>query len=316
MTIKLVILAAWAVTVLSLAVPASAQIGDVIDCRPSDGSSNHSEGFGSGEFLAQTFLATESGLVSAVKVPVTRISGSNTFDVFLYPTADVSGTQRPDLSGAPLASLLNVGMTTLPNSAGTFADQALACNTTDKPGQVFEFTTPVFVSSGTTYAIVIDPNTGGEWNAELTAIIGDVYPAGHFDSCNSAAPLFRNCADPADWAIEGATGDESAFAVFGIVVTPPAERTIDTWIVNLLNAMGMNSPMGRLLIGVGFAVVVLIALLLVNVPFLFAAAFGSIVGTVLVTALLVSEAAFMALVAIVGIGLIGKLVMGGGSSDG
>lgn len=137
MKIRIAILAAWVITILSLAVPANAQIGDVIVCRSSSGSSAHSEAMGSGEFLAQTFLATESGLVSAVKLPITRISGSNTFDVYLYPTADVAGTQRPDLSGSALASLLNVSMTALPDSAGTVVDQSITCNTTERAGQVF-----------------------------------------------------------------------------------------------------------------------------------------------------------------------------------
>jgi hypothetical protein len=102
---------------------------------------------------------------------------------------------------------------------------------------------------------------------------------------------------------------------------PPAEeKTVDTWIPNFLDSLGLNSDMGKLLSGVLFVGTLMFALLNRGVVALMALAVAAMAGTFLVAVMIFDPSILLIMVAIVGLGAMGLIFAlfsgAGDSADG
>lgn len=86
-------------------------------------------------------------------------------------------------------------------------------------------------------------------------------------------------------------------------VNPTGPHTIYDWLDNFLTSMGLNSPLGKFAVGGGFSLFLMVFLLAIKVPPLIALFVGTLSGSALVAALLISPEAFLIGLGIGGLGL-------------
>lgn len=99
----------------------------------------------------------------------------------------------------------------------------------------------------------------------------------------------------------------------------PVERDFDSWISNFLASIGMDSPVGRLLVGSIFSIVMFFVLTIKGVPWIMALGITGLSITTLTAAMIFNPAILLGLIAIVmvgGMGLIFALILGGGDGNG
>lgn len=97
------------------------------------------------------------------------------------------------------------------------------------------------------------------------------------------------------------------------------ERDFDSWLDNFLSSLGMNSPVGRLLVGSLFAGVLFFVLAIRGVPWIMSLGITGFAVVTMTAAMVFDPAILLGLIAIVGvasIGLIFSLFIGGGDRGG
>lgn len=311
---KYILLTVCAIVITLIAAnPVNAEVGDVEICVDTSGDTSHSQNLTNTVEAAQTFTTIESFSLTGVKIPLIQSGAGSTLTVGIWP---VDGSGRPNSPGGVLGNT-TVSTDVLPLELDTAADQNLQCNTTENPGQVIEFDPPILLSAATMYAIVVDGSSSGfgEWGYSINDVSGPgtglTYTGGIF--WTNTASFDDNI--PSDWSSSGGTRD-SGFAVFGTIVTPDPPNDVNSWLTNFLADFGLNSTLGKLLVAGTVGGFLMILLLALKVPALFALAVGAFAGVSAVTATLISETAFLALVGISGIAIMLALVLRGGNSDG
>lgn len=240
-----------AVALLIIAsVPASAQVGDTVLCNPVTGSSTHDKGLSSAVEAAQTFEAPETFTLTAVKLPLQRNgSPSGTFTLRITDTTtdgEVSplGSFNPSVDTDVTHSSVSINKTELPEASGTATDQNLSCDPDDTDnGYVVELTTPVVLTQGIVYAIVVDASsTPGnvQWGISLqTGLYTDGQAGVNDQSFDEGVPE--------EWSLYNGGEFDSGFALYSNVITPDEPGSIDTWFRDYLTNMGMNDINGKTL---------------------------------------------------------------------
>ena len=97
------------------------------------------------------------------------------------------------------------------------------------------------------------------------------------------------------------------------------ENTFDTWLVNFFASMGMDSPVGRILVGSLFIMAIFMVMAIKGVPWIISLGLTGISAVMLTLVNVLDEAILLSLIAIVmfgGMGLIFALFMGGDRGDG
>lgn len=235
--------------------PANAQVGDTVLCVPVTGTSTHDKPLSTNVEAAQTFEAPSTFTLTAVKLPLQRNgSPTGTFTLRITDTTtegEVSplGSFNPSVDTDVTHSSVSINKSELPEATGLAADQDLSCDPDDtENGYVVELTTPVVLTQGIVYAIVVDASsTPGnvQWGISLQTGLYADGQAGVNDNV-------ENEGVPEDWALYNGGAFDSGFALYSNVITPDEEGSIDTWFRDYLSQVGLNDINGKTLF---FAVV-------------------------------------------------------------
>ena len=206
-----------------------------------------------------------------------------------------------------------------------------------------ESVTGVTMEPGTTYALVAygvtSPSSSfstllvlgltdtvgtppcGIGNTGLTGN-GQVYTNAHLITSGSITTGMTGC-DLGSFAFpcNTALGYENiGFAIYGVEIFPADNAgTIDAWTTNFLASMGMNSPVGKVLVGSLFAMFVFLILAKWGVPWILSLGLTGIFTTFLTAAFIFDPAVLLGLVALVMFGamlLVFSLVLGGDKGNG
>lgn len=233
---------------------AMADVGEIAICNERVGFSTHSQSVGSTVEGAQIFTPTTTFTASGVKLPIYEFTTANltgdTIGVRITETVDVSGTFRPD-GGAVLASGTVAGeVIPLVVNPGTAAIQDLDCEADSGAGTVFEFDTPVVLSAGTAYAILMGDNSTDSvrWGVVIhNAPDYDNYDPGNFQN-NTASQSSLIPSEWVDWCslCDGADSD-SGFAVYSNITPEPTGTNVNSWITTFLCVAGICDTTGKIL---------------------------------------------------------------------
>lgn len=296
---------------------ARADIGGIEICNGVTGSTTHDTPLSANTETAQGFTLTTGTTIAGVKLPLQRIgSPAGTVTVRITATTTNSaGIVVPDITTAVYITD-SYSKLSFPAASGTATDQTLTCNlvSNDPGGTAMSFTTPTYLPPGT-YAIVVDAtSTPGDmqWGVPISS---PTYAGGICSNNSNSA----NENDPDDWLRCYGGDTDSGFVVYNNIVPVVTEGTFDSWLDNFLSSLGMNSPVGRLLVGSLFAGVLFFVLAIKEVPWIISLGITGFAVVTMTAAMVFNPAILLGLIAIVGvasIGLIFSLFIGGGDRGG
>ena len=250
------------------------------------------------DLSGQTFIAPGSFSIGAIKINAYRqvAQASSILNVYIVGGTGgidmnvILGTEQVDTDDLPDADLV------------ILSNMNFSCNPLVDAGQYIVFDPPVVITSGVQYGIIFEYSSGATsgdlWVFPFDTLRGSWYPDGHHWECNVPTLCARNT--PATWDIVGTLPD-LGFAVFDnfVVITP--QGTADTWLENFLDDfLGLDSPTGKLIFGLGFSLILMIGLLFLRVHILPTMAFGGFAIATATLGLLVPVELFLAMFALVG----------------
>jgi hypothetical protein len=122
-----------------------------------------------------------------------------------------------------------------------------------------------------------------------------------------------------DLGSPGVTASEWFYRIGDPGGVTTTENTFDTWLVNFFASMGMDSPVGRILVGSLFIMAIFMVMAIKGVPWIISLGLTGISAVMLTLVNVLDEAILLSLIAIVmfgGMGLIFALFMGGDRGDG
>lgn len=302
----------------------SADVGDVEICNSRTNFNLSGISISSNVEGAQTFTPSQTFTVSGIKLPAFHLDTQPDANIsfFIVPTTLSGGKLRPDTTAGTLATVV-MNTSEFPDiSSVTETEQALVCSSASATGTVIEFGTPAELTGGTTYAIYVDAACGTacfRWGIPIqTAPTPNNYAGGQAYS----NPSINNPAVPADWddycagCVDG--DSDSGFAIYSNVVTP-VENDVTSWITNFLASMGMDSPVGRILVGSMFTMFFFLILAKWGVPWILSLGLTGLFTTFLTAAFIFDPAILLGLAALVmfgAMGLIFSLFFGGDKTNG
>lgn len=312
------LISALALSVVSLwllpAGSAHASIGVQQECYINDSTSFVNFGMDSNDGEAQTFTPSGSYNIGAIKWNVYRTSVTDGASIILsiHPT---SGT-APDLNTTLGSETFDTTLVPIADATFPHTDNTFSCDPNVDTGQVVEFDPPIPVTSGILYAIVargVGGSTTDDFIVPFTPF-DNTYPSGTHWECN--APTACSLFTPGTWDQSGGVHD-SGFAIFDNIVTTVPQGTADTWLQNFLrDFLGLDSPTGKLIFGLGFSLVVIVGLLFLKVHVLVSMGMGGFTMAAATLGLLVPPEVFLAGFAVVGVAvLIGATVLRGGGEE-
>lgn len=252
------------VIMLIAAAPVSAQVGDTILCNPSTGVGTNDIPLSANAEAAQTFTAPETFTLTAVKLPLQRISSpSGTFTVRITDTTtegEVSalGDLNPSVDTDVVHSSVTLSKMLLPEATGTSADQNLSCDPDNDIGYMVELTTPVVLSEGVVYAIVADA-TSTPGNVQWAIVTS---PDSLADGQAGTNTVSFDEGVPEEWGLAYGAETDSGFALYSNIITPVDPFTIDSGFREYLSRIGLNDVNGKtLFFGIVFAALSMIMML-------------------------------------------------------
>lgn len=308
-----------AISVIGIAIFANSStahaVGGEQECFA--GTAYVSQGTGdSNDLNGQVFTASGSYNVGAVKINLYQDPGvpATIINVYLTDTLFGGGVYAPDMNN--ILATQQLDMTTLDIWDGvTPTNNSFSCDPLVLPAQVVEFATPVAVTGGVRYAIVIDYDSGSVSGNLWVQVLSDLADGTNFGfDCNVPTACGRLI--PGTWDLfSGAK--PAPYAVFDSIVTVTPSGTADTWLNNFLrDFLGFDSDVGELILGFGFSLVIIFGLLMRGVHILPTMAFAGFSLATATLALLVPIEVFLAMFALLGVSvLIGAVMLGGSSSE-
>lgn len=316
---KLIVAIALAVIGLTYYVsPPMAYAQILQECNVNDaGTGIRSYDVDTNDLYAQTFTASGSYSLGAIKFNLytdgTPATGTT---MIAYITQTTGATPAPDMNNILASQTFSLQdlplLTTVPFPS---TDNIFSCDPLVDPTQVITFSSPIALTGGTVYAIAFEFDSGNSDANMLKSVVklaDDGYAGGHAWDCLVPTSCSRNV--PGDWDISNGVTD-NGFAVFDNLVIVNPQGTADTWLDNFLSDfLGLDSQFGKLIFGSGFTLLMIIGLLYLKVHFIMTIAFGGFAMATAVLALLVPVEVFLAMFAIVGVGiLIGGTILKGSS---
>ena len=257
----------------------------------------------SNDLNGQTFIAPGSFSIGAIKINAYRqvAQASSILNVYITDGSGVSPNEAPDMN--VILGTEQVDTDVLPDvDLVTLANNNFSCVPLVDAGQYIVFDPPVAITSGQQYGIVFEYSSGATsgdlWIWPYDVLRGSWYADGHHWDCNVVTACSRNT--PTTWDIVGTLPD-IGFAVFDnfVVVTP--QGTADTWLENFLtDFLGLDSTTGKLIFGLGFTLVIMVAMLLLRVHVLPTMAFGGFATATAALGTLVPVELFLAMFALLG----------------
>ncbi len=251
---------------------------------------------------AQTFVASGSYSVGAVKLNLYEITLglSSDINVYITETSGVAPNAGPDMNFILATEIVSSDLLPILDQV-VITNNNFSCDPLVDAGQYIVFDPPVPITSGNQYALVIEWDAGDASNFgfpyELP--VQNYYAGGNHWECNVPTACSRNT--PGTWDLSGGVHDMGGFAVFDnfIIVTP--QGTADTWLENFLSDfLGLNSTTGKLIFGLGFILVLMLAMLLLRVHVLPTMAFGGFATAAAALGSLVPVELFLAMFALLG----------------
>lgn len=316
--IGLMVLVALAIPTLIMSQIGRAVDGEeqlCLDYTPADAIGNAPDGLGNVNLHAQGFTPTSSFSIGAVKGGWFGLGQTDTATIYITETSiggvpdmnNILGSEVLDLQALPLFDF------TMPISNPFTCDGDLVTS------QVVIFDPAVPVASGTEYAIVTEFNTGTPtsvyiaWPYDIPEPAVDPYSGGEAYFCNQATTCTPTT--PATWTAPPscpALRCNYNLSIFDNIINP-VDNDVDSWIINFLESLGLNSPFGKVLAGAIFTAVIFMILAINGVPWIIALGLAGMAVTVLTAALIFNPAILLGLAAIVMMGgmlLIFTLVLG------
>lgn len=256
---------------------------------------------------AQTFTLATSNTISAVKVNAYKWTPSDGAMMTVSITGMSGGL--PDLNTVHATETWDTSFLDVYDN-GTPSNNNFSCLSTTDTAQLIVFDPPAILSSGT-YAFVIEGVVGSVPNDSIIGFelpANDHYAGGTHYECN--VPTACTKLTPATWDLAGGTNhDISGMAWFdNVVVVAPIN--VDSWIVNFLEQLGLNSIFGKALFASGIGLAVMLAIIIRKGPPLIALGIGGMFGVAFVGMTLISPEIFLTILALVGIAILFGIVRG------
>ncbi len=287
-------------------------IGQEIVCINDNPAGIGNHGLDNNDAEGQTFTFVTSETISAVKINAYRFTPSDGNVINVHITA-TSGT-APDMNNILGTETFDTNLVPV-YDAVTPANNNFSCDPNIIPAQVVIFDPAVPVSGSVLYAVVIE-GTGGTttedflWPYDVPA--NDHYAGGHHWECN--VPTACTVLTPATWDLSGGVHDVDGMALFDNVIVVTS-RGFDSWLTNFLTQIGMNSFLGKLIVGSGIASLFMFVALWRKAPPLIAIMLGGMAAIPVVGADLIPNSLALTMLAIIGIAIILGLVRPRGSSQ-
>lgn len=294
-----------------------------------------------------TFFEAENDIsVEEIRLPMFRQSGgldNNQSRWTLYQVNGVPtslGANQPTFSGTasaiPLWTSGSIAKADLPTYS-SFTDaqrgdpdnwhsEAVSPAVELEAGNFYAVGAWAFVNGTTSFAqqVAYGQNSTGDCgidNVYITAS-GQVYTSADDIltaniNAGSAGCFFSAFGSPCNTVV--GTNASAPFAIYGLEVFPnDTTGTIDSWIPNFLTSIGMNTPIGKILVGVIFAGILFFVMSAWKIPWIISLGVAGMSGTFLTAATVLDPAILLGMVAIIGLGAIGlifSLFLGGGNRD-